>query len=215
MRASASADPALIASWLAARSLARALPRPVADHGGWRVDTNGTAERRRYVFCAADPAIAALARTIDEPRVFLKLTAPSVELARLLPQRWRTDDVSWVMTSDRVAPTQPIPKGYDWTLRPIADAIEVRIVAADGSLAASGYAAEDGGVFVYDRIVTDPAHQRRGLGSAVMALLGSQRRYDTSRQVLVATEQGRALYATLGWQVHAPYASAVIPDPTA
>ena len=37
-------DPTLVRGWLAARSLARGLPAPVADHGGWRVDTaRGTA----------------------------------------------------------------------------------------------------------------------------------------------------------------------------
>ncbi|WP_430984552.1 hypothetical protein, partial [Escherichia coli] len=60
MNGSASADAVdreLIAGWLHARSVARALPTPVADHGGWRVDTRSEQEWCRYVFADPAPAI--------------------------------------------------------------------------------------------------------------------------------------------------------------
>ena len=90
----------------------------------------------------------------------------------------------------------------------------VQVLATDGSLAASGHIALDERHAVYDRIVTEPAHQRRGLGRAVMqklqALAHAQGRHAGA---LVATDQGRALYESLGWRVHAPWATAVIPGP--
>jgi GNAT superfamily N-acetyltransferase len=87
----------------------------------------------------------------------------------------------------------------------------VRVLAADGSLAASGHIALDERLAIYDRIVTDPAHQRRGLGRAVMhALQALARAHGRHAGVLVATPEGRALYESLGWRVHAPWATAVI-----
>lgn len=66
--------------------------------------------------------------------------------------------------------------------------------------------------FVFDRIETAVDHRRKGLGMAVMRALGLARRFAGSPQLLVATEDGRALCARLGWMVIAPVATAVIPD---
>jgi GNAT superfamily N-acetyltransferase len=86
------------------------------------------------------------------------------------------------------------------------------ILTAEGELAASGHAAESHGVFIYDRIVVEPEHRRRGLGKALMAALSGRRQSLTAKPVLVATEAGRALYSTLGWALHAPYTTAFIPQ---
>jgi hypothetical protein len=47
----------------------------------------------------------------------------------------------------------------------------------------------------------------------VMTALCSARRSPDALQVLVATPDGRALYETMGWSVHSPYATVFIPDP--
>ena len=90
----------------------------------------------------------------------------------------------------------------------------VAVLASDGAVAASGHIALDRELAIYDRIVTDPAHQRRGLGRAVMhALQALARAHGRHAGVLVATDQGRQLYESLGWTMHAPWATAVIPGP--
>lgn len=43
-----------------------------------------------------------------------------------------------------------------------------------------------------------------------MQALGAARRAPDP-QILVATDEGRALYRALGWQLRAPFATAVIP----
>lgn len=212
MRGSPSADPALIAAWLAARSIARRLPAPVADHGGWRVDTQSENEECRYVFATSGPSVARLAATIERPRVFLKVAAEPDVLARLIPSGWQVEGDTWVMTCAAIPAEPVIPAGYSVSVERVAETVYARLLASDGSEAASGFAAEAGGVFVYDRIGTAPAHRRRGVGRALMAVLGSTRRSSASRQVLVATRDGRALYTRLGWEVHAPYATAFIPE---
>jgi GNAT superfamily N-acetyltransferase len=86
------------------------------------------------------------------------------------------------------------------------------ILAPDGELAASGRVGVIGDVAIYDRIRVQDAHQRRGLGRALMIALGKVAdRAGASRWVLVATPEGRALYETLGWELHSPYTTAFIP----
>jgi hypothetical protein len=45
-----------------------------------------------------------------------------------------------------------------------------------------------------------------------MSALGATQQSPTARRVLVATEDGRALYSTLGWTVLSPYSTVVIND---
>ncbi|WP_457309420.1 GNAT family N-acetyltransferase [Sphingomonas sp. UYAg733] len=108
--------------------------------------------------------------------------------------------------------TTSLPPGYRIEIDASGPIIEVRILADSGDLAASGFAAEWDGVFVYDRIITDAAHRRLGLGRIVMAALSGERRSRHSRQILVATDEGRALYMALGWTVQMPFSSAGLPD---
>jgi GNAT superfamily N-acetyltransferase len=91
--------------------------------------------------------------------------------------------------------------------------LEARIFSETGALAASGYAAETRGVFIYDRIVTEPEHRRKGLGHTLMLTLHSARQHPSGPELLVATEDGRALYSTLGWETISPYSTASIATP--
>jgi GNAT superfamily N-acetyltransferase len=204
-------DPVLVRGWLAARSLSRGLPAPVADHGGWRVDTGGAIECCRYVFAETGPGLTALLATIEEPGVFVKLCADADTFRALLPPHWTITDANCMMVPERAALTPPVvPPGYRLATVRNGGVTHATIAAPDGGLGASGHAAELDGIFVYDRIVVEDAHRRRGLGRALMRALGAHCT-PTSRQVLTATAMGAALYATLGWRVYAPYTTATIP----
>ena len=102
-------DPWLVKGWLTARSLARGLPPPVDDHGGWRVDTNLPAETRRFVFARAEEPLRALAESIVTPLIFLKLCAPAEAMRALLPVRWQIQPGGYLMTCEGqpAAPTGP------------------------------------------------------------------------------------------------------------
>ena len=215
MRGSASADLShgdLVAGWVHARSIARGVALPVADHGGWRVDTGSDAEIRRHIFAEAGPEIASLACKIAHPRIWVKACCEDAVLALCLPSAWTLSTPAWMMVGPALAGDPALPTGYHAHVERSGVCATVEIRAADGSLAASGHSAETSGVFVYDRIVVAPAHRRRGLGRSIMHLLSAQRNSFESQPVLVATEAGRALYETIGWEVYRPYASAVIPD---
>ncbi|MCC2972183.1 GNAT family N-acetyltransferase [Massilia sp. IC2-476] len=178
-----------------------------------RVDTASIEETCRYVFAGPAPGLVALAASIRAPRTFIKMCGRGEELLALAPPGWELQPGGYLMThagQDRAPP--PLAPGYRLELRQEGPAILARIHAEDGALAASGYAAEYGGAFVFDRIATYAAHRRRGLGSAMIAALAARQRSPAARRVLVATEDGRALYAALGWRVASPYSTIVIPD---
>lgn len=108
--------------------------------------------------------------------------------------------------------TGSLPDGYKLELHQDGPVTQVHISGPNGDLAATGSAAETVDAFVYDRIETASDHRRKGLGIAVMSALGSARKSSIGPQLLVATEDGRSLYARLGWTVIAPFATATIPD---
>jgi GNAT superfamily N-acetyltransferase len=201
----------LLESWLRARSIARGLPAPVADRGGLRVDTGLPDELRRYVFAGPEPGINELAREINEPRVFIKLCAPREQLLARVTPRWQLQPGAYLMTREPgLNPVPSLPPGYWLKVTTESPVTFARIFAEDDTLVASGYAVEHEGVFVFDRIATDLMHQRLGLGAALMAALGTAQQSQAAQRVLVATEMGRALYATLGWRVLSPYSTVAI-----
>lgn len=206
-------DPKLVFAWQAAHSLARKSPPPVHDHGGFRVDTHSEKEVKRWVFPKLCDGLYDVARDILIPRHYLKLCGTNDELRSALPARWEVQPKNYFMEAAAIVhETSSLPDGYRMELHQAGPVTEVHIVAPNGDLAASGTAAETTDAFVYDRIETALDHRRKGLGIAVMSALGSARKSFLGPQLLVATDDGRGLYARLGWTVIAPFATATIPD---
>lgn len=74
-------------------------------------------------------------------------------------------------------------------------------VRAGQELAARGSVSVVDEYAVYDRIVTEEAYRRRGLGSYVMrALTAGVLEDDVTAGLLMASAGGRALYEFLGWE---------------
>jgi len=205
-------DPSLIKGWLTARSLARGLPSPVEDHGGWRVDTAEQMEAERYVFAEVNEGLRQVAQSVVSPLVVLKLCGSGSTMRAAIPSWWRIREDGWFMTFDGEAgDPAAVPPGYELDVCTDDAVIMARIFTRDGALAASGFAAGAEGVFAYDRIITEEPHRRRGLGSALMKVLASRRYPADARQALVATHDGRALYERLGWVGRSPWTTAAIP----
>ena len=183
---------------------------PVPKHGGFRVNTNSDAEIARWVFPEIGAGLEELARTIVEPRYFLKLCGAADELRAVLPKAWKLHAPSYFMRAIDKPPARRLPDGYAIEVDRVGAVIEARIASETGALAASGYAAETRGVFIYDRIVTEPEHRRKGLAHVLMCTLHDTKQDPANPELLVATEDGRALYSTLGWETISPYSTASI-----
>lgn len=206
-------DPLILNAWLSARSIARGLPSPVPDYGGFRVDTRSEGEVARWVFPKIGSGLEELARSIKEPRYFLKLCGAADDLQAALPVGWKLHAASYFMRATSKPPMRDLPDGYMIETKQLGRITEARIFSKTGALAASGYASEMPGVFIYDRIVTEPEHRRRGLGQSLLRTLHNARKHSSGAELLVATEDGRALYSTLGWKTISPYSTASIVTP--
>jgi len=203
-------DPLLLNAWLSARSIARGLPLPVPEYGGLRVETNADVEVARWVFWETGPGLEELARSIKEPRYFLKLCGAADELQAALPVGWVLHSPSYFMQASGEPIRRHLTEGYRIEAEHVGMVSEARVYSKAGALAASGYAVETREVFIYDRIVTDPQHRRKGLGHAIMTTLHAAKQHPSNPELLVATEDGRALYSTLGWEPISPYSTASI-----
>jgi GNAT superfamily N-acetyltransferase len=205
-------DPELVFAWQAAHSIARSSPPPVHDRGGFRVDTHSEKEAKRWVFPQPCDGLREIAHEITAPRHYLKLCGSDEELRSALPARWEIQPANYFMTTAAATlDARPLPEGYRMELHRTGPVTRACVIAPDGVVAANGSAAEAADVFIYDRIETAQEHRRKGLGVAVMVALGAARKSLASTQLLVATEDGRGLYANLGWTVLAPFAAATIP----
>lgn len=207
------ADPNLILAWQVAHSVARGSPLPVHDRGGFRVDTHSDKEVKRWVFPQLCEGLREVAEEITAPRHYLKLCGSDAELRSAVPARWQVQPLNYFMIAATASTdAKPLPDGYRLELEQTGPVTRVSIIAPNGDLAASGCAAEAAEVFIYDRIETAQDHRRKGLGVAVMIALGGARKSLSNPQLLVATEDGRGLYANLGWTVLASFATAVIAE---
>ncbi|MFK3651044.1 hypothetical protein ACI2IY_21795 [Lysobacter enzymogenes] len=206
-------DPHLVFAWQAAHSLARGAPAPVRDRGGFRVDTGSEKEARRWVFPRLCDGLREVAHEVKAPRHYLKLCGTDEALRSVLPERWQMQPANYFMTTMvTAAATKSLPDGYAMELQRDGAVVRACVLAPGGELAASGHAAETAEAFVYDRIETAVEHRRKGLGIALMAALGAAKASAASVPLLVASEDGRGLYAGLGWRVLAPFATAVIAE---
>lgn len=185
---------------------------PVLDRGGLRVDTNLPKETRRWVFPQLCNGMTEVAREVTAPRHFIKLCGTASELTASLPSVWQLLPQSYFMMANGARPpARPLPAGYSLRYDQSGQITTAQIIAPNGDLAANGYAAEAEGVFIYDRIETAAEHRRRGLGNVIMHALKEHRADENAPELLVATEDGHALYRSLGWRVLSPYTTAVIP----
>ncbi|MCE3263151.1 MAG: hypothetical protein K0R43_2230 [Pseudoduganella sp.] len=206
-------DLPLLARWLTGWSLSRGVPLPVRSHGGLTVEVGMPLQLRRHVFLDAGPALQACAAQIHEPHIYLKAAVEPAVLRAALPARWTVEAPGYLMLGPATPSRQSeLPSGYAIEATSEHGVHLVSVVHASGEVAASGRIAIHEGCAVYDQIVTAEAHRRRGLGTIVMRNLDAlATRAGADERLLVATEDGRGLYLSLGWRLLAPWTTAVLP----
>ncbi|HVI46838.1 MAG TPA: GNAT family N-acetyltransferase [Chitinophaga sp.] len=209
-------SPVVVEKWLTGWSMSRGLPLPVRYDTGFSVDVGWPEQQRRYVFPALTGDIIRLADAIHDHWVFLKVCAPPDALKDILPSRWEIQPQGYMMTMADPMPAGAIrlPHGYYIETDMQQTHNLVKILTGEGNLAASGRIIFVDDLAIYDRISTEAAHRRKGLGTIVMKTLESVATANGyTKSILVATEEGQMLYTSLGWKLYSLYTSAVIPGP--
>jgi GNAT superfamily N-acetyltransferase len=200
---------ALVNAWVHGWARSRGTSAPVAIDGGLRVDLGRTGPSR-YVLHTFDwPELAELGRRLTSPGTEVKIVAGTASLRATLPDSWSMHDPCHVMTGPFTRGPAEVPAPY--VARIIDDGVALvgLVLDGDGDLVASARLAASGRYGVIDRVGTSPSHQRRGLGTLLMTMLGNRALDEgLATGLLSATAHGRTLYSALGWTVEAELAGA-------
>ncbi|SFI49090.1 Acetyltransferase (GNAT) family protein [Phyllobacterium sp. CL33Tsu] len=209
------ADPAIVGIWAKGWALTRQVAAPVFEHGAYRIEVGLPDQKRRHLFPAYSDHVLEHAEAIREPFVFLKVCAPAQTVGLNLPRRWHIGPPGYMMllSGEMFGQDASLPDGYSFSREELGAGVTLlNILDGGGEIAATGRIAFPGELAVYDRIRTHENHRRRGLGRALMKQLERLSHENGIRHAaLVATPDGRALYQTLGWQLHSPYTTVLIP----
>jgi GNAT superfamily N-acetyltransferase len=201
----------LAREWVLGWAVSRGTKPPVEQAEGFRIDVGLPNHVARYVLLDADEAaVRRVAGAVTLPNTWLKAFVSPEVVAAWLPPGWTAGPPAFLMATDLHPSAVRVPDGYALSAETRAGVTFVRVLSADGAAAAHGQIAATGECAVVDMVETDPAHQRRGLGSLVMRTLANDAvARGASTGVLGASIEGRALYEALGWRVHAPLAGFV------
>jgi GNAT superfamily N-acetyltransferase len=203
----------LVRRWQAGWSLSRGWTTVVDDDGILTVRVGEQARAMEYVVLDPDRYPGRLERAANEALaasgsagsawVTLATENRSACVDELTDLGLKVQrEPEWLMTIDlKDQPALQLHSRYALVSELESDVIVTR-ATLHGAVAASGRMAVVGTDAVADRIETDPAHRRRGLGSAVMAaLVEAAIARGATRGILIASRDGLRLYRSLGWKV--------------
>ncbi|MGN7863710.1 GNAT family N-acetyltransferase [Chryseobacterium sp. 22458] len=204
----------IVENWLKGWSLSRELPFPTQYKSGFKVIVGYENQKERYVFPELNEDFFQLADSIAEPWVYLKVCASPNQFIEKIPERWKLQSQGYMMTCFQPMnfPEIMLADGYQVEYGQHNSTFMVKIIAENGEQASIGYVALSDDLAVYDRIVTEKNHQRKGLASFLLKELEKialSKGY--TNNFLVATEEGKLLYENLGWKVYSLHTSVVIP----
>jgi GNAT superfamily N-acetyltransferase len=203
----------LIQRWLNGWTVARSLPEAEAVEPagcGLRSECDQPGREVEVFALRADEepeSVAQLAAAVAAARRTTWLTVPTlrprtveaVVRAAGLELLHRSE---WFMTTGLTEHPQHAPAApYEREVRTEGPVTVVSLHDSCGQVAARGTIAVVGTDAIADRIETDAAHRRRGLGRAVMSALAEAAVAQGARTgLLIASEEGQRLYSSLGWR---------------
>ncbi|WKX69062.1 GNAT family N-acetyltransferase [Streptomyces sp. XD-27] len=204
----------IVTTWVAGWAVSRRTPPPVEKPWGFYVEVAGNPDEvGRHVLPEAQESwVRSAAASVSVPRTWMKMPAEPEEIEPWLSGGWVVawEETGHLMAVDLMATNPVAPEGYTATVETMGAVTCVRVLDAAGEQAAQGQMAALGEAVVVDRVVTEEAHRRRGLGDFVMRALADRALEEGAvLGVLGATDAGRALYETLGWKKHATLAECV------
>jgi GNAT superfamily N-acetyltransferase len=196
--------------WARGWAVSRGTPPPVAIAGALMIKVDRPRALVRYVVHPHDWRTAAvLGRELTEPGTEIKLVGAAARLHEALGSDWTMYDPNHLMTATFTRGTAEVPPAY--TVRIVEDggALLASIHDDADDLVARARLAACGRYGVIDRVRTRPTVRRRGLGRAVMTLLGNRALEEgLTTGLLSATAEGQALYSAMGWATHGELAGA-------
>lgn len=202
--------PDLVMAWGRGRAVSRLTAPPVPVPGGFEVEIGRPSREIRQVFHTySAETLAAAAERLSAPGRQIMIAGPPDLLRESVPAAWTMDPDAHLMAV-AFAPTRfRVPDEYRLSIETEGALTVARAFYVTGDLVASARLGRDGEFGVFDKVVTEPAHQRKGLGSTLMrALTGHAVSLGMEWGLLVGSDEGRALYEHLGWTFLADFPGA-------
>lgn len=205
----------IVESWLKGWCLSREVSFPVPYKSGFYVNVGDEKQKERFVFPELNDDFFQLAHSITGPWIYLKASVPPDQITDQIPVRWKLQPQGYMMTCFHPMnfPDTSLAEGYHLEFSEYNTTFVITIVAENGEQASIGRISLIDDVAVYDRIITEKNHQRKGLARFLLKELEkialSKGFY---KNILVATEEGKLLYETLGWKLYCLHTSIVIPS---
>jgi GNAT superfamily N-acetyltransferase len=193
--------PDLVMAWGRGRAVSRLTDAPRPVPGGFEVAVQRLGRELRQVFHTfTDESLAAAAERLSVPWRQIMIAGPREVLRESVSATWTMDPDGHLMTV-AFAPTRyRVPDDYRLRIETEGALTVARAFHVSGDLAASARMGRDGEFGVFDMVLTQPAHRRKGLGATLMrALSGHAASLGMTRGLLVGSDEGRALYEHLGW----------------
>lgn len=170
-----------------------------------RADTTG-----EWEYFASDPSDSEFAelaaKTAEVPARVLTILTNDVDRYTVLAQQHGLNVTSasqtmMVVDMETQDAEDPWLSDDELTLESSeSNGVHHAVVRSGDRLAASGQVLVINGTAVFDKIVTEPDFQRRGLGSFIMKALAAQAfEHDVEDGLLLASLDGQKLYSHLGW----------------
>jgi hypothetical protein len=205
----------ILEKWLKGWALSRELPLPIKYKSGYMIDVGYENQKKRYVFTEPNNDYIQLSKSIDEPWVYLKACTAPDKLKSILSKNWVIESQGYMMSCSRQMSfsNHNLSDDYKFEFDNYNSTFVIRIVTKNGELASIGRVVLVDDLAIYDRISTEANHRRKGLGAILMKELEKiALANNVSNNFLVATEEGKSLYLSLGWEIYSLYSSAVIID---
>ncbi len=206
-------SPDILKKWLTAWSLSRELPLPIAYKSGFKVEVGDVKQKERYVFPELNEDFIQLSNSINEPWIILKACASPEEIRSHVSEKWILQPQGYIMMCSHpmVFPNRHFGTEYRLESDSYNSTFVVRILTQNNEEAAIGRVVLVDDIAVYDRIITDSNHRRKGLATIIIRELEKIAiSKNITKNFLVATEDGKQLYQSLGWEVCSLYTSIVI-----
>jgi len=199
-------------AWARGWTLTRGKPRPISQSYGCKIDLGAPDHLERHVVTNFDTqALRELSSGLTIPGTWLKVCASPEMVTPFLRDIWTVQPPEYLMATALRKNTVIARDDYQLSIRTSSAVTDVELKSNDGQLAARGRVAQSNGFAIFDQIVTEPEHQRKGLGRIVMGALSNVSIDSESKTgVLVATEDGCALYKAIGWTIVSLVTAAVI-----
>lgn len=199
-------------AWARGWTLTRQTSPPRQEEFGWRIEVDRPGQRRRFILPGLG-GLEQLGAALHAPETWLKICAPREPVAALLGGRWQLQPQEYLMHLRWRPEPAAVPAGYVLHEQQQGPVLLLELRTTGGEPAAQARCGIAQHHAVVDQVVTEAAHRRRGLGALLMKTLGNRAlRAGAGQGVLVATEDGRALYASLGWTLVSPMTAALAMD---